>query len=230
MDHGIEPLDVYLVVAPEFPPHAINEMFHSPNSIPLGKDTVYAEMSLPFGYYEAIALWWYSEDRKSNLADILTIPLDPNNDFLPVSFELSKESPVFETNLFPSWNSVNRDAMIEGTVTFDGPFPNNTMATAVAAFDFRPEKSLDYLIYLKSIDFSIDSDPYHFSLPIRNGVVSFISVFWLPERASLTDFRTIGVYPDPQNPNRPGVVYVPPGGKVTGIDIHASWETISEEN
>jgi len=81
IDHGIAPLPgkivttiyfrgtppvntqgIYLIVAPEFPPHAINELYHSPNSLPIDKDTVYMEMELPYGHYDAVSLWWYNTE------------------------------------------------------------------------------------------------------------------------------------------------------------------------
>lgn len=245
VDHGIAPLPgkveatvyfrgtppedtqgIYLTVAPIFPPHAINELYHSPNSLPIDLDTVHAEMELPYGRYEAISLWWYSTETESNLADVLSIPLDIENSLLPMSFEITPENPVFEIDLYTNWNKVSRDAAIEGTIYFNGPFPENTLATAIAAYQFRPEESIHYLLWLKSMDFSIDSNPYHFRLPIRHGSVNYLAVFWLPERAALSDFQTIGIYLDPNNPSQPGTMSIKADSVVTGIEIYADWNTI----
>lgn len=244
-DHGIAPLPgklattvyfrgtppentqgIYLIVAPIFPPHAINELYQSPNSLPIDKDTVYTEMELPYGHYEAICLWWYSTETKSNLADVLALPLDVNNNLLPLSFDVTQEKPVFEIELYANWNRVDRDAAIEGTIYFNGPFPENTLATAVAAYQYKPVENVHYLLWLKSMDFSIDQNPYHYRLPVHHGSVNYIAVFWLPQRAKLTDFKTLAFYKDHNNPDQPAKVSLTAGQTITGIDIFADWSVI----
>ena len=116
-DHGIAPLPgklgvdvifinskipentqgIYLFVAPEFPPHAINELYLIPNSLPFweidrnageyARDTIYTEIDLPYGHYEAIGLWWYNKETISNLADVFTLKIGP--DFLPVPIDIT---------------------------------------------------------------------------------------------------------------------------------------------
>jgi len=242
IDHGIAPLPgklvatviffgtapantqgIYLIVMPEFPPHAINELYHSPNSLPIDQDTVYTEMELPLGKYEAVSLWWYSKETKSNLADVLALPLDITNNLMPMGFELTEENPVYEIELYASWSRVDRDAAIEGTIYFNGPFPDNTLATAVAAYIEKPEENVHYLLWLKSIDFSVGENPYHYRLPIRHGEVGYLAVFWLPERAKLTDFQTVGIYEDPKNPGQPGKLSIKAGQTRQGVDIYVDW-------
>lgn len=245
-DHGIAPLPgkivttiffrgtppantqgIYLIVAPEFPPHAINEVYHSPNSLPIDKDTVYAEMELPYGHYDAVSLWWYNTETESNLADVLALPLDPGNDLMPLSFEITSENPVYEIELYANWSRVDRDAAIEGVIYFNGPFPENTHITAVAAYQYQPTENIHYLLWLKSMDYSIDENPYHYLLPVRHGNIDYIAVFWLPERADLTDFRTIGVYKNPNNLNEIGKLRVPADTTLKNIDIYADWSLIN---
>ena len=224
---GERPADtqgVYLIVAPHFPPHAINELYHSPNSVNTYRDTVEYEMELPYGRYEAIGLWWYGTKTRSNLADILALPLDPFHELRPKGFELTPEEPVYEINLYANWAVVDRDAGIEGTIYFDGPYPPNTEATAVAAYAEIPQKPSDYIIFLRSLDFSVTGNPFHFRLPVRHGTYKYIAVFWLGERLPLTDFRTLGFYQDPDHPGQPGRVVVGPGETVRGVDIYATWE------
>jgi len=245
IDHGIKPLPgklaatvyfrgtppentqgIYLVVAPIFPPHAINEMYHSPNSLPIDKDTVYTEIELPYGHYEAVSLWWYNTETESNLADILALPLDPCNNLLPLSFDISPDEPDFAIDLYANWDRVNRDAAIEGTIYFNGPFPENTLATAIAAYKYEPVENVDYLVYLKSMDFSINDNPYHYRLPIRHGGVNYIAVYWLPEHADLTDFKNLGIYEDPNNPGQPGKLSLAEDETITGVDIYVDWSVI----
>jgi len=246
IDHGIAPLPgklsvtvyfrgtapentqgIYLNVAPIFPPHAINELYHSPNSLPIDKDTVYTEMELPFGHYEAVSLWWYSTETESNLADVIALPLDPWNNLLPLSFDITPEKPIFEIELLANWNRVDRDAAIEGTIYFNGPFPENTLITAVAAYQYKPEKDVHYLVWLKSMDYSIEENPYHYRLPVHHGNVNYIAVYWLPERAALTDFRTLGVYEDSLHSGQPGKLSLEPNETITGINIYADWSAIN---
>ena len=248
VDHGIEPLPgklevkvifygdpppttegVYLIVAPEFPPHAINELYQSPNSLPLGVDTVYTEMALPYGHYDALALWWYNRNTKSNLADILALPLDPDNSLVPKGFDISSNQPLVQRTLYADWSRMHRDSEIKGTLTFNGPFPPNTLAVAVAAFFAEPKEGMHFLVWLKSIDFSVDSNPYEYTLPVTRGSVGYIGVFFLAERAALTDFKTIGVYMDPNNPDKPGKLSLKSGETLTGIDIDADWGLLDEQ-
>lgn len=244
-DYGVEPLPgmvrgkiiyrgerpeetqgAYLIVAPQFPPHAINELYHSPNSVDTWRDTVEYEMALPYGSYEAIGLWWYGKTSRSNLADILALPLDPFHEFKPKGFQLTPENPEYTINLYANWAVVDRDGAIEGTVRFDGPYPPNTEATAVAAYADVPSKSSDYIVLLRSLDFSVTGNPFHYRLPVRHGTYKYVVVFWLAKRASLTDFKTLGFYRQLERPERPGRVKVEPGRAAKGVDIYASWENL----
>ncbi len=250
LDHGIAPLPgkliatihfrgeppentqgIYLAVMPVFPPHAINELYLSPNSLPKDQDTVVTEMELPYGHYDAVSLWWYSTETKSNLADILALPINPFDDFRPVSFDITKAEPVAKMILDANWNKMNRNAAIEGTIQFSGPFPENTLVTAIAAYVDKPERNIDYLVWLESMDFSIEDNKdhtYKYRLPVRNGRYKYIAVFWLPERADLTDFKTVGIYEDPDQPGQAKTVRVNPDETITGIDIFADWSKIND--
>ncbi|HDQ45287.1 MAG TPA: hypothetical protein ENN17_07315 [bacterium] len=242
IDHGIAPLPgklsvqvfflnkevpeqtqgVYLFVAPVFPPHAINELFLSPNSIPLDNDTVMAEIVLPYGHYEAVGLWWYSTLTESNLADVFTLKLGP--DFLPYQFDITPEKPHHEIELFANLDRVNRESSLEGTITFNGPFPPNTLATAVAAFQHVPQRDVEYYVWLESIDFSVDSNPFHFRLPVRSRRrIRYIAVFWLGEKMGLHELRMLGFYENPDVPGTPGEFLPRTGETLTGVDIQADW-------
>ena len=245
-DHGIAPLPgtleariifrnsppedtqgIYLVVAPKFPPHAINELFHSANSLPINKDTVITMMELPYGHYEAVSLWYYSTRTESNLADILAMPLDPNNNYFPLNFDITPDKPVFKTDIYANWQRVDRDAAIEGTIYFNGPFPENTNITAITAYLREPAENIEFLLWLKSIDFSIDENPYKYRLPVRHGTIRHLAVYWLPEHAAITDFQKIGVYEDPNNPGQSGKLSISAGETISNIDIYADWSNIN---
>ncbi|HNW61351.1 MAG TPA: hypothetical protein PKI62_16900 [bacterium] len=214
---------IYLIVAPKFPPHAINELYHIPNSLPIDRDSVHAVIDLPYGHYDAISLWWYSNETKSNLADVLSLPLDIDNGLIPLGFDLTRENPEAFMELHPDWGRVNRDAYLEGTITFNGPFPKNTLATAVAAYSFIPTANVEYLTWLKSIDFSVGTNPYHYKLPIRSGTVSYLVVLWLPERSALTGFTELGFLEDPAKPGTPLKLKIKAGETRQGLDLYADW-------
>ncbi|MBN2416903.1 hypothetical protein JXO52_13735 [bacterium] len=218
---------IYLSVAPEFPPQAINQMYHSPNSLPIGLDTVHAEIVLPYGHYDAICLWWYNRDTESNFADILGLPLNPENNLAPLDFTLSESEPEFSIDLYANWDTVKRDASISGTIRFGGPFPKNTQATAVAAYRFEPKDDIHYLVWLKSIDFSIGpesphynsaANTYDYTLPVRHGGIDYLAVFWLAEEDAMTEFTVLGVYD--------GQLSLEAGEHLGGIDITADWNII----
>ncbi len=221
---------IYLIVAPQFPPHAINELYHSSNSLPIDRDSVRAVIDLPYGHYDAISLWWYSNETKSNLADVLALPIvqDTAGVWQPMSFDLNRNTPSDYVKLYPDWRKVNRDASLEGTITFSGPFPKNTLATAIAAYAYEPKSNIEYLIYMSSIDFSIGTNPYKYKLPIRAGTISYLVVLWLPERASMTGFTELGFYQDPASPGVPLKLKIKSGETRTGLDIQADWSNAEQ--
>jgi len=73
------------------------------------------------------------------------------------------------------------------------------------------------------MDYSIDSNPYHYRLPVRHGNVNYLAVFWLPDHAELTDFKTIGIYRNPNHPDQLGKLSIPEDTTISGIDIQADW-------
>ena len=217
---------VYLFVAPKFPPHAINELYLSPNSLPLEQDTVYTEMALPFGRYEAVGLWWYNKETNSNLADVVTLKLDEK--LQPYAFDVNEQESNHEIELWANLNRVDRDATIEGTIHFNGPIPKHTLVIGVAAYLKRPVDKVEYLVYLMSMDFSVDNNPYHYQLPVKSkaGSVKYLVVLWLPERAGLDSFQELGFYHDPENPGEPGSIRLQPNTVVSGYDIYADWNQV----
>ena len=248
IDHGVEPLPgklevevifitedipentqgVYLWAAPVFPPHAINELFLNTNSLKLGNDTISTEIFLPYGHYETFGLWWYNKETQSNLADIFTLKtvFSPQEfDWQLYDFDITPEEPIHRTKLYANLNRVDRDATIEGTILFNGPFPENTLVTAIAAYVQKPIEDIDYFIYLKSMDFSIDENPYEFKLPVDSrNTIRYLTVFWLPEKSGLGDFEELGFYQDGNG--EPITIRLQPDGKKTGVEIHADWTLI----
>lgn len=253
VDHGLAPLPgklkatvvfrneppddtegIYLTVAPQFPPRAINMMYQSPNSLPIDQDTVVQEIDLPYGHYEAVSLWWYSNDTESNLADILAIPLDWTNQLLPRQFDITEDEPVFEITLYANWSKMDRDASVQGTIHFSDDFPTNTDITAIAAFSLIPENSLQYLTMMKAIDFSVGPESrnwnnkektFDYTLPVRHGSIQWIAVFWLPQHANLTEVQFISSYVDTTT-GIPIRLSLGEDETITGADLYVNWADV----
>ena len=66
-------------------------------------------------------------------------------------------------------------------------------------------------------------------IQVRFCSVNYIAVYWLPQRASLTDFRNIGFYEDPENSGQPGTLSIKEGDNITEIDIYADWNVITKQ-
>ena len=246
VDHGLAPLPgklktrvafrgtppentqgVYLIVAPEFPPHAINELFQSPNSLPTNQDTVWTEIDLPYGHYEAFGLWWYSKDTRSNLADILTMPFDGVTQE-PIGFDVTPDQPVVEKVLNANWNNMKRDAELKGTVHFEGDFPENTDIIAVAAFTYQPTTAIQYLVWMKSIDITIipGVKSHQFVLPVKSGFIGYIAVFWLAENAALTDVQIVAEARDPDDETELWEKTIAANQTIDDIQIHVDWNNL----
>ena len=260
-DHGIAPLPgklgvnviflrndvpentegIYLFVAPVFPPHAINEMYLSPNSLPINQldlsdkksmDTLYTEIDLPYGHYEAVGLWWYNKGTTSNLADIFTLHMDakpPDYELQLVPADVTHEDPFPIINLPANAGRIKRDAYIKGTIYFNGTFPENTLITAIAAYNKIPVKKVEYLLFLKSMDFSINENPYHYKLPVPSfpPKIAYLVVFWLSDRSGLDDFRTVGFY-DPDSTGQPATFNIVRNDTVYNKDIFVDWSLIGD--
>ncbi|MBN1782855.1 hypothetical protein JW948_17100 [bacterium] len=244
VDHGLEPMPgrlevkamfrgtppadtqgAYLIVAPQFPPRAINELFQSPNSLPVGQDTVLTGIDLPYGHYEAYGLWWYSKDTRSNLADLLYLPMDLLTGE-PIGFDITPEQPLVQRTMKPNWDNMNRDASIRGTVHFLGDFPQESDITAVAAFHAEPKSVIHYLVWLKSIDITIEPGvkSHDFILPVKSGQIGYIAIFWLPKNAPIYDIQIVAECYDPDHPDEFWEKVLAPGETVEGVQINVDWD------
>jgi len=247
IDHGLEPIyskiggkiffngeiprytdEVRAVVVKEFPPKSVNQLLFS-DMIPYQQDTADYEIYLPEGTYDMVAVIWKEHNRSWNISDIIGLYggtfvgdiLIPT--FKPVT--VPHEYAVLDTiDIEANFNRVNRDAAIEGTVTFVGQWPENSGAIGVGAFREIPEKGnfIDYYFKSVYIDYGVatfvEKDDY--LLRVHGGdTLKCIAVLWIDNTFDLTTIQDIGFYKDPQHPDQPGTVIVPKDSTLTGIDI-----------
>ena len=125
-----------------------------------------------------------------------------------------------DTNL----NRVNRDSRIEGTVTFQGSWPDDTGVIGVGAFTEIPTPGVleDYLLKNVDIDYTVPIfvDSADYKLRVHSSdTLKYIAVLWINNSYDLNTIRDIGFYTDPGDPTQPGTVIVPPHSTLPGVDI-----------
>lgn len=221
-------------VIKNFPPESITEIMFS-NQLSYNRDTVEYEIFLPPGTYEVVAVIWKENDQSYNISDIVGVYgggfigdlLIPS--FLPVTIA-DENTALHNTNIDVNLNRVNRDAVITGTVQFQGEWPSNTGLIAVGAFNQPPQPGnfVDY--YFKSIyiDYTLSQFTSQSSYRLRvkgDEQIRYISALWIDDSYSLGSVRDIGFYPDPANPDQPGIVTVPNEGMLTDLDFTVDFST-----
>jgi hypothetical protein len=252
IDHGLEPVSsrisgtvsftgnfpadtdqIRVAVAETFPPKDIKELTFS-NALPLGQPQAEYEIFLPPSTYEVIAVFWKGKNEPWNISDVVGVYGGTFvGDFLIPTFQpvtlpdgsASVENIDIQTNL----NKVNRDATIEGTLTFNGAWPDNTGLVGIGAFIEVPEagNTIDYYFKNIALDYSVPADvsSHQYKLRVRSGeIIQYIAVLWINDNYDLSSITDLGFYPDAADPQNPGSVTVDPGGTVTGIDITINFQ------
>ena len=247
IDHGLQPVSsrisgtvtftgdfpadtdqVRVAVAEAFPPKDIKELTFS-NALPRGESQAEYEIFLPPSTYEVIAVFWKEKNAPWNISDVVGVYggtfvgdfLIPT--FKPVTLpdaDASVESIDIEANL----NKVNRDAAIEGTITFAGTWPENTGLVGIGAFVDIPEpgNTIDYYFKNIALDYSIPAGvtSHHYRMRVRSGeLIVYVAVIWINDNYDLASIEDLGFYPDSTDPQKPGSVTVDPGETATGIDF-----------
>jgi len=215
-------------VAKTFPPKDIKELIFS-NGLSTGQPQAEYEIFLPPSTYDVIAVFWKEKNEPWNISDVIGIYggtfvgdlLIPT--FEPVTLpdaSASIENIDIQTNL----NKVNRDAAIEGTITFTGTWPDDTGLVGIGAFIEIPEagNTIDYYFKNIALDYSVPVgvSSHQYRLRVRSGeTIQYIAVIWINDNYHLASITDLGFYPDSTDPQNPGSVTVVPGGTITGIDI-----------
>jgi len=242
IDHGLEPISskitgsvhftgelprytdqVRVAAVSSFPPKSINELqfsdaltFFQGNTIT--KNPVEWELYLPPGRYEVVAVVWKEVKHPWNLSDIIGLYggsfvgdlLIPT--YLPVTID-GPNSVVENIDIEANLNRVNRDTLIQGTITFLGKWPENTGVVGIGAFSEIPQKNniSDYFFKNLALDYSVPIfvKSYDYRLRVRSkDVLKYIAVLWIDNNFDLSTITDIGFYADPSDPLTPKTVTV----------------------
>jgi hypothetical protein len=253
IDHGLEPIrskiggkvffygdrnpdttdEVRVAVIKKFPPQDITELmfsdiiFGNQDTLPVVRPW---EIYLPPDTYEIVAVIWKENNSSWNISDIVGMygGIFIGDQLLPpLSFPQivipSSNSFIDTLNIQANLNRVNRDATIEGTVTFIGTWPSNTGVVGIGAFYDIPQKDnvVDYLRKNVALDYSVPTsvDRADYRLRVRSSdALNYIAVMWIDNSYDLSKIKDIGSYRDPADPSKPGAVTLT-SHKATGIDI-----------
>jgi hypothetical protein len=252
IDHGLEPIrskisgvvtfkgdknpdltdEVRVALVRQFPPKEINELLFSEiilnNSDKLPVEPRPWEIYVEPGSYEIVAVIWKANNQSWNISDVIGIyggafigdQLIPPFPFKPV---VIPESGVVIDTIEANLNRVNRDATVEGRITFEGTWPTNTGVVAIGAFTDIPAAGnvFDYLLKNVALDYSVSMhvDQADYRLRVRStDVLKYIAVLWISDSYDFSTIRDIGYFRDPADPSKPGIV-TPKAGATTGLDI-----------
>jgi hypothetical protein len=253
VDHGLEPIrskiggtvtflgdanpsntdEVRVAVIKQFPPRDITELTFSdmifgnsdkPNTVRPW------EIFLAPGSYQIVAVIWKAHNQSWNISDIIGMhggmfigdQLVPPYPFPTIV--LADAGSVIDTlNITANLNRVNRDATIEGTVTFTGDWPKNTGVIGIGAFTEIPQRGnvLDYLIKNVALDYSIATfvDHADYRLRVRKtDAIRYMAVMWIADSYDFNSITDVGAYRNPADPSVPGTIDAS-SGSATGIDI-----------
>jgi hypothetical protein len=260
VDHGLEPIrskiggrvffygdknpdltdEVRVAVLKKFPPKDITELTFS--EILFGNsdqppDTVPWEIYLEPGSYEIAAVIWKANNESWNISDIIGMwggqfigdQLIPPFPFVPVTLAGSR-SVVDTIDIRANLNRVNRDAVVEGSITFAGAWPSNTGVVGIAAFSRIPEPGnvMDYLLKNIALDYSVPTftERATYRLRVRSTErIRYLALMWINDSFQFDAIRDIGSYRDPADPSLPGSID-PSGRRVTGVDITVDFASV----
>lgn len=247
IDHGLVPLhskiggrvfwtgnppertdEVRVAVVKDFPPRTITELLFS-EQISYTQDTVSWEIFVPPGEYAAVAVIWKEKYNSWNLSDVVGLyGASFLNDLLIPNLQpviVEDEKTILDSlDIVANLNRVNRDAKIEGTITFEGSWPENTGVIGIGAFSKipAPDNLVEYFLNNLALDYSapIFVDQIDYLLRVRSAdPIPYISVLWIDDNYDLTSIVDLGFYPDPVNPSLPGTVVVDSAATLSDIDF-----------
>ncbi len=117
---------------------------------------------------------------------------------------------------------------LSGTITFQGTWPADTQVVAVALFEREPtEQDLVYPTTWQTIT-SDQLPTADYLLVPPPGRYGYLVVAWIGAGGSIFDLTSwveLGVYPDPGDPGRNGVVEITEGSGVV-IDLEADFGSV----
>ena len=221
--------EIRVAVSHRFPPTEFTELITSPPLDKWAGDTVNYELVVPFGTYEILGVVWKGKGKPWNLSDVLGYYHKGLN-LLPEPITVTKEHPVADSvDVWADFAFVIREALITGTITYEGTWPPETEIMGIGAFTFVPDPNNVWtLLNVSSAKIGIPTfvPSYHYTLPVSAGTYRYIGVFWKAKGSPLTDIKHLGFYEDPEHPGQPGTLTVAKGDTLTGIDIHVDFNSL----
>lgn len=231
--------EIRVAASKKFPPTDILSLIFT-SALPVQTDPAVTsqrvpyDLALPLGEYAALFAIWKEKDKSFNPADIIGLHGDLQF-FQPIGFRLTEEEPTLADLDFElDFSKVIRSAIIEGQITYEGTWPQNTAAVAVFVYSFVPDldnpdqnERIRQLIQFSAFELLPQNvEAWDYRVRISHGTYKFIVVFWLGQGEPLTAFKVLGFYRDPNNPDQPGTVSVDSAQTVSGVDIAADFANI----
>lgn len=227
-----------LVASKDFPPStdASSEGIIFSDPIPAGVDTFDYQLSLDTGVYQFIGVIAREKGKSWEVSNIYSV-YSQLPDILGFIFP---DSVAVETDTSIVGN-VNMEVdltrgSINGKVTFEGEWPDNTLIAGVAVFEKYSGQSLfEVLGQLRGISIippNVDASAYSARVPdgTYDAVVAVVITQEVLDNILASDISDIavGFYPSAADPGVPGVVQVTDGENITGIDINANLGSIKK--
>ncbi|RIK52545.1 hypothetical protein DCC62_32875 [candidate division KSB1 bacterium] len=150
--------EVRVVAAANFPPQGFGDVFFS-EAIPFAGDSAAYEMPLPVDNYPAVAVLWKPRGEDWNFTSLLGFyGFDPRTlsaRLQPVN--LTNDQPVADhVDIVALWSFAQFDAHVEGEITFQGQWPEDTEIVLLGAFNVMPNLNdiVNSLVFIGGIDFA----------------------------------------------------------------------------
>ena len=225
--------EIRVAVSEKFPPTDFRKLIISsvvPVDTSVTSDTVEYDLDLPLGTYDYIFAVWKEKDRSFSLSSIL----GQFGDILGSPITLTEENPVLTgIDINITFERVLRGGFIGGKITFVGDIPPTTAGIAYIASEIVPTSPIDFFTHPPTLEIisggELNISEFNYQYAIKPGTYKYIAVVWLEQGANLLDFKTLGIYEDPNAPGEPGEVVIekgPPGA--TGVDIIADFANINK--
>ena len=201
-----------------------------PDSLADGVQEVPFEIKAPLGTYPAVGVLWRESGRSWEVTNILGLYTDPLS-FAPKPVTLSDDTlDVTDVAIVANTSYTQRNAFIEGEITFEGEWPPDTEIMALAVFPIvpNPQNPFDFLT-LQALDIAVPifrEGSYNYRTRVPGGTYPFVSVFWKGKAGGLLDIRAIGFHACPGDSLSPRTVIVPENSTATGVDIVVKLESL----
>lgn len=217
---------VVVVASRDFPPSDVVELALSQSErLDFSAGSADYEIKVPsLGTYAAVAVVWKAKDEPVVWSDVLGLygaSLTGGSIAFPDTVRITEDIPVVDgIDLSADFGLVDRGAVVSGTLTYEGNWPDNTELMGIAAYRERPTNLLEFFrMAALNISLPTQVDSFDYKLAIPPGSYEYLVVLWLARGASIFDFREIGFYETAPRSGEPAELSVARGDTARGIDI-----------